>query len=103
MVIKLVADAQGACCDIWASSRSSNGERYPSLQGRGPQISDMSALRWEDSQSAATSVDGEEPASEHAEVWPASRPWSPQLMTLPCQASVGTSSARQHTSSSELL
>jgi len=116
-----VANSQGACCDIWAS-RSGSGERYPSLQGRGPQISDMSAMRWEDSQSAAASVDVEEPASEHAEVWPASRPRLPQSMTRLCQASfctpvqgithhhvnypgasICTCSARQHTLSSEPL
>ena len=79
MVIRVVADSQGACCDIWAdrSGGSSSCERYPSLQGRGPQISDISALQWEDSQSAADSVDVEGPAAEHAEVWSASRPWLP--------------------------
>ena len=31
---------------MWANRTGS--ERYPALQGRGPQIGDMSALRWED-------------------------------------------------------
>ena len=57
---------QGASCDVWA--KRSSGERYPELQGRGPQISDMSALRWEDGQTEDTAAVIPEPPSEHAEV-----------------------------------
>ena len=64
--VRAIAVPQGASCDIWATR--SSGDLYPSLQGRGPQISDMSALRWEDSQSGGTAAVVQEPASEHAEV-----------------------------------
>ena len=67
--MKSLCWCQGASCDVWANRTAS--ERYPALQGRGPQISDMSALRSDDQvEGKADDQAGAvpQPAAEPAEV-----------------------------------